>query len=197
MDIRRATPDDAAALARLHVDSWRTAYRGLVPQSHLDSLNYDRRARRFRESLARHAEETYLAEQDGDILGFLTLGGCRDEDVGQEAAGEIWGIYLAPKHWRKGIGRLLCRYGERILRSRGCRLATLWVLAGNEEARRFYEAMGYEADGATRTLTPGAPLEAVRYRRGLGDAEPPAAADGKDAAAGPAHVHGEGNPRPN
>ena len=185
MDIRRATPADANALANLHVDSWRTAYRGLVPDSHLDSLDYDRRAQRFRESLSGHAEETYLAEQDGDVLGFLTLGGCRDEDVHQEATGEIWGIYLAPQHWRKGIGRLLCRYGERILRSRSYRIATLWVFAGNEQARRFYEAMGYKADGATNILSPGAPLEAVRYRRALGNAEPPAAADGEDAAAEP------------
>ena len=60
MDIRPATPADANALAKLHIDSWRAAYRGLVPDPHLASLDYDRRAQRFRESLSRHAEETYL-----------------------------------------------------------------------------------------------------------------------------------------
>jgi hypothetical protein len=80
---------------------------------------------------------------------------------------------------------VLCRYGEHILRARGYRSATLWVFAGNEQGRRFYEAMGYRADGATKILTPGAPLEAVRYRRELGDAEQPAAANGESVAAGP------------
>lgn len=181
MEIRRATPDDAVALARVHIDSWRSAYRGLVPDSHLDSLDYERHAQRFRESLGRNAEESYLAEQDGEVLGFLTLGGCRGTDVDQKATGEIWGIYLAPGHWRKGIGSMLCRYGERILTLRGYLAATLWVFAGNDQARRFYEAMGFTADGASRTFNPGAPLEAVRYRKELRDAEPAHAGD----AAGP------------
>jgi ribosomal protein S18 acetylase RimI-like enzyme len=176
MEIRPATPDDAVALAGLHVASWRSAYRGLVPDSHLDSLDPDRRAARFHDSLAGRSEETYVAEQDGAPLGFLTLGACRDEDLDPEATGEIWGIYLAPEHWRRGIGRLLCRYGERILSSRGHRIATLWVFAGNDQARGFYEAMGYRADGARRTLDPGTPLEAIRYRRELTDSGPAAAA---------------------
>jgi ribosomal protein S18 acetylase RimI-like enzyme len=177
MEIRRATPEDAIALAEVHIDSWRSAYRGLVPDSHLDSLDYERRAQRFRESLAQNAEESYIAEQEGEVLGFLTLGVCRDTDVDQEKTGEIWGIYLAPEHWRKGIGTLLCRYGERILKARDYRIATLWVFAGNDQARRFYEAMGFKADGASRTLNPGTPLEAVRYRKELRDDEPGNPAD--------------------
>jgi ribosomal protein S18 acetylase RimI-like enzyme len=171
IEIRRATPDDALALATLHIDSWRSAYRGFVPTSYLDGLDYDQRTARFRESLAARAEETYLAEGDGDILGFLTVGPCRDEDVDGEVTGEIWGIYLAPQHWRKGIGTALCRYGEQLLRARGYRQAVLWVFADNDQARRFYEAMGFVADGASKVLRPGAPLEAVRYRKGLEDAE--------------------------
>lgn len=142
-----------------------------MPDSHLDSLDYERRGQRFRESLAQRAEESYLAEQDGEVVGFLTLGGCRDTDVDQKTTGEIWGIYLAPAHWRRGAGTSLCRYGERILKARGYRSATLWVFAANDSARRFYEAMGFKADGASKTLNPGAPLEAVRYRKELEDAE--------------------------
>jgi ribosomal protein S18 acetylase RimI-like enzyme len=185
MDIRRAKPADADVLAKLHIDSWRVAYRGLVPDSYLNALDYDRRAQSLLESLSAQIEETYIAEEDGEVVGFLTLGGCRDEDVDKKITGEIWGIYLAPQHWRKGIGRLLCRYGERILGSRGYLIVTLWVFAGNSQARRFYEAMGYKADGATKTLTLGTPLEAVRYRRQLRNAESPAPNDGKDAQAAP------------
>jgi ribosomal protein S18 acetylase RimI-like enzyme len=167
MNIRRATPGDAGALAKVHVDSWRAAYRGLVPDSHLDNLDYERRSVRFRESLAASSEETYVAEENGKVVGFLTLGACRDEDVDREVTGEIWGIYLAPQHWRKGVGRLLCQRGEEILSTRGYTIATLWVFEGNHQARQFYEAMGFETDGASKSLNVGAPLQAIRYRKQL------------------------------
>jgi RimJ/RimL family protein N-acetyltransferase len=119
MKLRRATPDDALALAKAHVDSWHGAYRGLVPDSFLGGFTVERRTKRFRESIAAGAEETYVVEEDGEVLGFLTLGKCRDSDVDDNTTGEIWGIYLAPKHWRKGIGTLMTilqvKSGESIL----------------------------------------------------------------------------------
>jgi len=183
MEIRCATPDDADALAKVHIDAWRSAYRGLVSDSHLGKLDYAKRAQYFRKTLTEHSQETYLAEENGEVLGFLTLGGCRDADVDEQRTGEIWGIYLAPMHWRKGVGRSLCQYGERILQLRGYTLATLWVFGGNAQARRFYEAMGFKADGASKTLSPGTPLEAVRYRKQLGNAEQDNAPDRVRASA--------------
>ena len=97
MDIRRATPDDAAALAKVHIDSWRAAYRGLVPDSYLDRLDYDRRTQGLRQLLAAHSADTYLAEQDGEVLGLLTLGPCRDTDIEQEMTGG-WSLTEAPIH---------------------------------------------------------------------------------------------------
>ena len=168
--IRRAIVQDAAQLARLHVDAWRVAYRGLVPDSRLDRLDYERRAERFREQLGGHGletgpskAETYVAERGGAILGFVTLAACRDADVDAQRVGEVWGIYLAPQHWRQGAGSRLCRFAERLLASRGYGEIKVWVLAGNSRARRFYEAMGFVADGASKELDLDAPLEAVRY----------------------------------
>lgn len=165
--IRRATPDDAPTLARVHIDAWRVAYRWLVPDERLENLDYARRETLFLRSTRDGPEETYVALEEGTVIGFLTLGRCRDEDVDAESVGEIWGIYLAPGRWRRGVGTRLCRYGESLLRARGCRSAVLWVFAGNTNARRFYEAMGYTPDGASKTLEVGAALEAIRYRRDL------------------------------
>ena len=119
------------------------------------------------EPLTQNAEETYIFERNGEVFGFLTLGGCRDTDVDQRMTGEIWGIYLAPSHWRQGIGTVLCRYGERILKSRGYRLATLWVFSGNDQAKRFYEAMGFLPDGRSKEIDWGTLLTAVRYSKAL------------------------------
>jgi GNAT superfamily N-acetyltransferase len=172
IEIRSATQDDAAAIARIHIDSWRSAYRGLVPDSFLDALDYEARAQRLRESLGRSSAEWYLAEGRGELLGFVALDVCRDEDVDPKTTGEIQAIYLAPQHWRKGTGGLLYRHAERILRERGYRQAVLWVFAGNDQARRFYEAMGFAPDGASKTHMVGAPLEAVRYAKRLRGHEP-------------------------
>ena len=166
-NLRHATPDDAEALARLHIDAWRVAYRGLVPDTVLEQLDYARRAARFRESLAANREETYVAERAGKLVGFLTLGPCRDEDLDPATTGEIWGIYLAPAFWRQGIGSMLFRWGEHLLISRGYTGAVLWVFAGNESARRFYEHLGFAPDGASKILERGKPLEVVRYHKTL------------------------------
>lgn len=165
MNLRRATLDDAPALAKAHVESWLKAYRGIVPDARLHGFTVERQTERFRQSLAEDSEETYVAELDGQILGFLTLGDCRDSDVDHSTTGEIWGIYLLPQHWRKGIGRFLAKQGESMLASRGCSFVTLWVLEANGQARRFYEAVGFETDGATKQ-------KAIRYRKKLKDTEP-------------------------
>jgi ribosomal protein S18 acetylase RimI-like enzyme len=165
--IRLATTEDAAALGRVHVDAWRAAYCGLVPDERLEKLDCGRSRNMFLRSMREGPEETYVVEEAGAVVGFLTLGRCRDDDVDCETTAELWGIYVAPAHWRRGTGTELCRFGEELLRARGHTSAVLWVFAGNANARRFYEAMGYASDGASKILEVGKPLEAIRYRRGL------------------------------
>lgn len=167
MNIRLASPEDARLLARIHVDSWRAAYRELVPAATLEKFTYEWREACFREALSTGAEETYLVEQEGDTVGILTLGPARDPDLDAAHTGEIWGIYLLPSCWRRGIGRRLVEEAEAILKSRGNSQAVLWVLADNLRARRFYEAMGYVPDGETMIIDWGTPLQAVRYWKDL------------------------------
>lgn len=171
ISLRRATPDDAPALARVHVASWQAAYRGIVPDHFLDKLDVEGRTGRFRQSLSEGLQETYIAESDAEVLGFLTLGNCRDSDIDHTNTGEIWGIYLAPEQWRKGVGRFLTERAESMLASRGFSHAVLWVLERNSQARLFYEAMGFAVDGAIKEVKFGIPLTAVRYRKRLPDAK--------------------------
>ncbi|MBN2017105.1 MAG: hypothetical protein JW794_03075 [Candidatus Cloacimonetes bacterium] len=89
MNIRPANLKDTYTLATLHIDSWKSAYKGLVPDEFLAQLDYTMRADRFRESLKQSREETYVAEIDGELVGFLILGLCRDEDLDHNVYGEI------------------------------------------------------------------------------------------------------------
>jgi ribosomal protein S18 acetylase RimI-like enzyme len=165
--LRRSIPADARALAEIHVAAWRQAYRKIVPDSYLEKFTVESRTKRFREFLAVNTAETYVAEQGGRIIGFLTLGGARDTDEEPGNTGEIWGIYVSPELWRRGVGRYLCEQGQNLLASRDFAIATLWVLEANSRARSFYEAMGFQPDGATKQLPLGIPLAAIRYRKHL------------------------------
>jgi GNAT superfamily N-acetyltransferase len=157
------------SLARILVASWLDAYRGLVPDSHLISLSVDHREARWRRSLAEGLEETYILEEGQQGVGLLTVSACQDEDLAGIPAGEMRRLYVAPHHWRKGFATCLVRKAERLFQDREYGCATLWVLEGNQSARRFYEVVGYHPDGATRIIHLGAPLAALRYRKELGN----------------------------
>lgn len=152
-------------MAALHTATWREAYRGLVPESYLSQLDPQRSADRFCAFIGSGQAESYLIEQDGTTVGFLTIGPCRDDDLAGKGVGEIWGIYVAPAHWRRGIGARACGRAEEILRARGFEAIVLWAFEGNAAARRFYEAMGYRPDGSCKVIKVGTPLSAIRYRK--------------------------------
>jgi ribosomal protein S18 acetylase RimI-like enzyme len=155
----------------VHVDSWRAAYRELVPESYLRGFTYQWREECFRDFLTTKAEETYVVLVDGEIVGLLTVGVARDADLDIDRTGEIWGIYISPDHWRQGIGKRLAEEAEKLLESRGCEAAVLWVLEGNQQARRFYEAMGFSLDGESKQIRWGKTLKAVRYAKALQPAQ--------------------------
>jgi ribosomal protein S18 acetylase RimI-like enzyme len=101
---------------------------------------------------------------DGRPVGFAETGPCRDAD-GPPGAAELSTLYLEQAAAGRGIGRRLLAHAMADLRRRGYRVATLWVLAGNGRARRFYAAAGWAPDGTTRPEEwSGVELEGVRYR---------------------------------
>jgi GNAT superfamily N-acetyltransferase len=167
--VREATVADAAAVARVHLASWRSAYRGLVPDALLDSLNLGERTARWREQLTHRplGQVTHVAEVGGEIVGFAAGGACRDEDSGSEV-GELYAIYVEQGSWRRGFGGLLQTASLESLRERGFAEARLWVLEANAVARAFYEHSCWAADGARDTHRFGDQgLPIVRYRRRL------------------------------
>src|SRR4051812_39732747 len=108
MKIRPADPNDADAIAKVHVDSWRTTYKGLVPDDYLASLAYEQRAEMWRDILTNFAETNfvYVAEAGhNQIVGFVSGGPERNNDP--IYVGELYAIYLLDAYQRQGIGRQL------------------------------------------------------------------------------------------
>lgn len=143
VDIRLARPDDAGAIAQVHVAVWQSAYRGLLPEDLLDQLSVERRQAMWTDILTAYAatHPVLVAEDFGvGICGFGNVGPLRDEAV-QGYTGEFKTLYLLPRYQRRGIGRsLFCRLAS-LLIHRGHDAAIAWVLAANP-ACGFYEAMG-------------------------------------------------------
>ncbi|MEU4573430.1 MULTISPECIES: GNAT family N-acetyltransferase [Nonomuraea] len=171
MTVRQATPADAEAIAGIHVRSWQAAYRGLMPQDHLDGLDPAARLPRWRRLLGETAwprSGILVAEDDGGVTGFTGFGPARDPDQDPASVAEITTLYLAPEAWGRGIGGALLGTAVDALTGAGYGLATLWVLDTNARARRFYEALGWRGDG---TVKPddlrGFPLTEVRYALAL------------------------------
>ncbi len=169
--LRRATGADAMAMAAMHIRAWRVAYRGLVPDAHLDGLDLEARAARYRlDSAGPGDPETWLAvTAAGEVIGFVVTGPCRDE--GLSGVGEVRSIYVDPARWRGGVGAALLADAVARLEGAGFSEAVLWVLTDNVRARRFYEANGWHVDGATKAIQIGGQAtDETRYRRALGGA---------------------------
>jgi ribosomal protein S18 acetylase RimI-like enzyme len=166
MQVRQATPADSRRIAQIHVETWRTAYRGQMPDAVLDALDADKRATFWNNHLATQPNGILVVESDKAIIGFCDLIPSRDEGSNPHEAGEIAAIYVHLEFWRKGAGAALCRFSLREARIRKYISVTLWVLASNVAAQRFYEAMGFSLDGATKVdhSLNKYELHKVRYR---------------------------------
>jgi ribosomal protein S18 acetylase RimI-like enzyme len=171
--VRRAELDDAGSMGLVHTSAWQAAYRGLMPDEYLDSLDAAVAAERWRESLARledgldpAAEVAVLVVEDdeGLVVGISSAGPARDGS----GDGEVWMINLLPAAWGQGYGRNLLEEATAELRRAGYGQAVLWVLGSNVRARRVYEAAGWRADGTEKTDgSRGFELHEVRYSRPL------------------------------
>jgi ribosomal protein S18 acetylase RimI-like enzyme len=140
MLIREATLDDAAGMGRVHVDSWRTTYPGLVPDAVLANLSYERRESHWREAISAREEAVFVAEEaGGKIVGFASGGRERSGDKGFD--GELYAIYLLAEHQQQGIGSHLTLAVAMRLAALGFQSLLVWVLSGNP-ARQFYERIG-------------------------------------------------------
>jgi RimJ/RimL family protein N-acetyltransferase len=167
--IRAAVSADVPAIAQLHLDSYRAAYRDLLPAPLLADLRIDDRHRRWQASMREPARATYVVEDEtaAGIIAVAEIGPCRDADA-TDHTGELIALHVAEPFWRQGVGSLAHRHALGELAAHEYTGATLWVLTGNARARRFYEAAGWTADGTARDVQVlGTEIPEVRYRIGL------------------------------
>lgn len=145
--IRQAVLDDAQDIANVHVASWQRAYSGVVPARYLASLDPTARAEQWHKWLSRDDQQTFVAIGNSRLLGFTSIGPSRDEDA-EPITREMYTLYLDPEAWGSGVARELMHTVSDTLEPGT--ILTLWVLADNERAIRFYHRHGFHPDGVER-----------------------------------------------
>ena len=177
--IRDAERRDIPDLIRVHVDSWRVAYRGLIDDSYLDSSLLEEQRTTMWNAWTwadRPGQQVFVGEADGRVVGFGFVGPERLEAEGTfSGLGEVYAFYLHPDAWGSGLATPLMERCHAHLRDGGFSDAVLWVLRDNPRARRFYEKMGWSTTGKESSFTgpqtaaalPYAVAE-VQYRVALG-----------------------------
>ncbi|MFE6667113.1 GNAT family N-acetyltransferase [Streptomyces sp. NPDC057697] len=172
--IREMTPDDVDAVAEVRVRGWQTAYAGLVPRSHLDSMSVAEDARQRRALLERGGGTmaNWVAERGGEVVGWACFGPHRESE-GPPRGGELYAMYVLPEQRSTGVGRALMEAVVAETRRRGLPWVRLWVLKENASGRRFYERAGFRPDGHEESSAiDGTPVPEVRYELSLTRATP-------------------------
>jgi ribosomal protein S18 acetylase RimI-like enzyme len=137
--IRAARLEDAAAIARLDVETWQAAYAGILQTPYLAGLSATRRESGWTHLLRRDPASVRVAiDSAGGVIGFGSCGASRGD---REFTGEVFTLYVAPDWQNQGVGRrLLLALFERLV-AHGHASAIIWVLRENP-ARFFYQRLG-------------------------------------------------------
>ena len=168
MNVRPAHVDDSGGIAEVHVRSWQSAYRDIVPAPYLESLSIERRTLFWRSQILESSPtEIVVAEIDKRLVGWASFGPSRDDDA-RESTGELYAFYVLPELWGTGVGRALWSRAEERLVERGFARVTLWVLRENLRAIRFYQAAGFAPTVERSIEIGGKNLHELRYEVPIG-----------------------------
>lgn len=142
MKIRTATTQDAQGIGRVHVDSWRTTYKNIIPDSFLNSLSYEQREKLWERNIIREDNYVLVAENEfGEVVGFADAS-TRETNIELNSS-DLTSIYLLEECQGKGIGKLLLKELFMYFKQKGYQLIFVEVLAENK-TRFFYEYYGAE-----------------------------------------------------
>ena len=149
--LRQANVGDALGIAQVHVGTWQNAYLGMIPDSFLQGLSVEQRARNWVEVLESLDTESQIivAEIDEVIVGFIGIGPSQDSE--ESDLGEVFAIYVDPNFQSQGVGSKLMHEGIQLLKNQGLTGAVLWVLDQNIGTRVWYESHGWEFNGRSKT----------------------------------------------
>lgn len=139
--VRTARAKDASEIANVHDQSWREAYRGIIPGGELERM-ISRRGPRWWRSAVNRGSNILVLDFDETVVGYTTYGRNRTRAI--PFKGEIYELYLLPEFQGLGFGRRLFKAARADLARHNCDSAVVWSLEDNERAVDFYRHLGGE-----------------------------------------------------
>ncbi|MFD1148795.1 GNAT family N-acetyltransferase [Saccharothrix hoggarensis] len=172
--VRTAQPDDVAEIARIHRDTWRTAYRDILPAEVLDSLDVAETAPAWADAVARG--QVLVAAEGRWTVGFCVAGPAPEDEVANAdgslpadaSTTALVSVLVEPRWGRRGHGGRLLATAAGHLREAGATRGVAWVPEADRSSIDFYAKAEWEADGTVRTLDAGGrPVREIRMTGGL------------------------------
>jgi L-amino acid N-acyltransferase YncA len=164
MDTRKALPADVEAIADIHIASWQYAYRDIMEDSLLDSIDRNKKVSAWVNGISSLGWLVHVAQEGGHVKGFIHISEYRDADMEEKGVGEVASLYIYPELVGSGVGAMLLCEGLSELEKKGFSKVALWVLEKNERSISFYEKFGFRQDGASKRH-PKTGLKEIRYVR--------------------------------
>jgi GNAT superfamily N-acetyltransferase len=164
--VRPARPEDAGEIARIQLETWRVAYRRILPRHVLDNLDEGYLARRWTAAVQEPpsaAHRVLVAVEQAEssyLVGFTASGPADEEALAPEEPAESLGpdvaavtdLLVEPRWGRRGHGSRLLAAAVDLWRTDGFTRAVAWAFDGDEATRKFLTGTGWEPDGAARAL---------------------------------------------
>jgi hypothetical protein len=161
--LREATNLDSAAIAHLHAESWRSAYRGILSDDYLDQRAHTERAALWQSRFSEIASKPFfavLAEAGAELAGFACVFPQEHPTFGSF----LDNLHVVPQSIGQGIGRqLLGGVARRLIADKVPGGLYLWVIEKNSRARQFYSKAGaVEVERAELPMPDGSRLAEMR-----------------------------------
>jgi GNAT superfamily N-acetyltransferase len=172
--VRTAQPDDVAEIARIHRDTWRTAYQDLLPAEVLQAIDVDETAPAWAEAVGRG--QVFIATEATWTVGFCVAGIAPEGEVAHAdgslpadaATTALVSVLVEPRWGRRGHGGRLLATAAHHLREAGATRGIAWVPEADQASIGFYGKADWAADGTVRTLDAGGrPVREIRVTGGL------------------------------
>lgn len=137
--IRKATIQDARSIAEVQVDTWRTAYKNIIPDDYLLSLSYEQQEQIWT-NIIPHCTVMVAENQEGQLVGFASGGKAVNGEY-DDYPGELTAIYILEEYQGHGIGKKLVHSIAESIKALGHHSMIVLVLEDNP-AKTFYESLG-------------------------------------------------------
>lgn len=142
--IRYAKKEDSETISNIYASSWKSAYKGIVPEKYLYELKNNFWTSKFEYWIPNKIMKVKLISVNDIAVGAIAYGNSRDEKY--PSYGEIISLYLHPDYSRKGLGTMLIDSSLKDMMICGYKYCYLWVLKKNKSARKFYENHGFKCN---------------------------------------------------